>query len=110
MKYEKPYEYKRKGNEEQAGFNVRVNETIAEAESEMATTRPVQVPALQRALDSLKKGQKPIVERYKLIRLADRSEDGWNLVDEYTADTLATGVWGKLAELKDPELRRHAQS
>ena len=31
-RYEKPYEYKRKGNREQAAFNAKVDEAVAEVE------------------------------------------------------------------------------
>ena len=37
----------------------------------------------------LEEGLQMIAERQKLIKLADRSEFGWGLVAEYTADELA---------------------
>ncbi len=92
-KYDKPYAFKRKGNEEQAKFNAHIDESLAEVDDELAaasasTTAP---PALDRAKEALKKGRSIIAERQKLIRLADRSEYGWNVVDEYLADDLASG-------------------
>ena len=47
-----------------------------------------QVTSSQR-LESLKKGREAIAERQKLIKIADRSELGWAVVNEYTADELA---------------------
>ncbi len=94
-RYEKPYTYKRKGNEEQANFNARVDETLADAESDLALAvagpATATTPALQRVKESLKKGRSLMADRQKLIRLADRSEYGWQVVDEYTADDLAEG-------------------
>ena len=42
-KFEKPYTYRRKGNEEQAVFNSRLDETVAEAETELATACQIHV-------------------------------------------------------------------
>jgi hypothetical protein len=96
-KYEKPYTYKRKGNEEQATFNAKLDEKIAEAEVELAEAGPSTTPALQRAKDVLKQGRQLLAERQKLIKIADRSEHGWGVVAEYTTD--------KLAEDSDDEKR-----
>ena len=42
-------------------------------------------------MESLKEGEKLITARQKLIRIADRSEYGWNTVAEYEEDELANG-------------------
>ena len=76
-KFEKPYTYKRKGNEEQATFNAKLDEKIAEAEVELAEAGPSTSPALQRARDVLKQGRQLLAERQKLIKIAGRSEHGW---------------------------------
>ena len=44
---------------------------------------------IKAALESLKEGRALIAERQKLIKIADRSELGWAVVNEYTADELA---------------------
>ena len=87
VKLDKPFTYRRKGNEEQATFNSKVESAVAEAQAELDSipTSPVVV----RAQEALKRGTKLIEERQKLIKLADRSEFGWSVVDEYTADELA---------------------
>ena len=38
---------------------------------------------------ALKKGRQFISDRQKLVKIADRSEHGWGVVQEYTADDLA---------------------
>ena len=67
-RYEKPYSFKRKGNEEQASFNLKVDESLAEAEAELAETGPSTAPSFNRALQVLQKGRKLIAKHQKLIR------------------------------------------
>ncbi len=70
--HEKPYVFRKKGNEEQAGFNSHISENIAETDTELAGVAAS--PALERAQASLEKGKKLIAERQKLIRIVDRSK------------------------------------
>ena len=86
-RHEKPYQYRRKGNEEQASFNARVDEALADAQLELPGSGTS--PALERAIKALERGRRLIAERQKLIRIADRSDFGWSVVSEYTADELA---------------------
>ena len=90
-KYEKPYTYRQKGNEAQAIFNAKVDEALAQTESDLADvpSSPASTSAIHRVLESVQKGRALLEERQKLIRLADRSEHGWGMVDEYMADDLA---------------------
>ena len=44
-------------------FNAKLDETVAEAESELAEAGPTTAPALQRAMEALKKGRQLIAER-----------------------------------------------
>ena len=74
MRHEKPYQYKRKGNEEQARFNAKVDEASQ---------------ALERAHKAIDRGKRLIAERQKLIRIADSSDLKWNVTSEYTVDELA---------------------
>ena len=89
VRHDKPYAFRRKGNEEQASFNEKVEEVVAEAQAELSDVRSS--PALERAQESLAQGIKLLAERQKLIKIADRSEYGWGVVTEYTADELADG-------------------
>lgn len=45
-------------------------------------------PAVERAKESLRKGQRLLVARQKAIRIVDRSEYSWATVDEYEKDEL----------------------
>ena len=87
--YDKPYAFKRKGNEEQANFNTKLDKAIAEAEAELAKAGPSTTPSFQHGLQALQKGRKLIAEQQKLIEIADRSEHDWGVVAEYTTDELA---------------------
>ena len=69
---EKPFEFKKKGNEEQAHFNSRVEKKFQEAQDGKSTTA-----ATNQAKRHIEEGIKLIAERQKLIKLADRSEFGW---------------------------------
>ena len=88
-RYEKPYSFKQKGNEEQASFNSKVDESLAKAEAELAEAHPSTAPSFNRALQALQKGRKLITGCQKLIKIVDRSEHGWGVVAEYTTDELA---------------------
>ena len=87
VRVEKPFSFRRKGNEEQAVFNDRVEEAISDTQAELATVRSM--PAIEKMREALKKGAQLLAERQKLTKIADRSEFGWVVVTEYTADKLA---------------------
>ena len=84
---DKPYHYKKKAHEEQARFNAQVEESVQEAHDAFAAIEDS--PAIQRARDALGKGARLLADRQKLIKIADRSDNGWGVVAEYTADELA---------------------
>ena len=54
--------------------------------------------------DLIKEGKELIRTRQKLIRIADKSVDGWKVVDEYVSDDLASG------SEDDKRLRRARQT
>ena len=85
----KPYEYKRKSNQDQAAFDAKVDEAVAESEHQIEEAGPSTAPALEHAKEALKKGRQFISDRQKLVKIADRAEHGWGVVQEYTADELA---------------------
>ena len=62
-------------------------ESLTEVEVELGEAGTS--PALAKAKDTLAQGKKLLAEKQKLIRIADRSELGWGVVAEYTADELA---------------------
>ena len=53
--------------------------------------------------EALKKGRRLIAERQKLIKIADRSEHSWGVVQEYTADELAEDL-GDEKRLEEAEI------
>ena len=87
VRHDKPYTYKKKAHEEQAQFNAQVQGTIQEAQDAFAAVESS--PALHRAQEALERGARLLLERQKLIKIADRSANGWGVVAEYTADELA---------------------
>ena len=52
-------------------------------------TRAQETAALRSAKEQLQLGTKAIIKHQKLIRLADRSEYRWQLVEAYQQDKLA---------------------
>ena len=84
---EKPYQYKKKTHEEQAIFNDKLTEAIKEASTTLKEA--ADSPAVTRAKAALQEGAALLTERQKLIKIADRSANGWSVVAEYTADELA---------------------
>lgn len=94
---EKPYSFRYKGNEDQFYFNEKVVDTMdqSEVELEKAVSDPtVKTVAklsdvLDRAQKAVKEGKELLQQRQKHIKLADRSDHGWKVVQEYEADDLA---------------------
>ena len=87
VRHDKLYTYKKKAHEEQAQFNAQVQGTIQEAQDAFAAVESS--PALHRAQEALERGARLLLERQKLIKIADQSANGWGVVAEYTADELA---------------------
>ena len=85
VRHEKPYAWRKKGHEEQYSFNSRVKEAIGEELASSGLTDN----SLEKAAKALEKGRELLGECQKLIKIADRSELGWGVVAEYTADELA---------------------
>ena len=46
---------------------------------------------IKAAKEELEEGMKALLNRHKLIRIADRSELGWQVVDSYELDKVALG-------------------
>ena len=78
-RFDKPNVFEKRGNEEQASFNAKVDEALAQVESDLASIEagPVLTPEVQRVKDGIKRGRSLIDELQKLIRLADQSNHGW---------------------------------
>ena len=83
------YIFKKKSHEEQYKANSNIDKALHEAEIELEATvssDPAATSAVHRAKDALLRGRKLLAERQKLIKIADRSDLGWAVVSEYTAD------------------------
>ena len=86
------YTFKRKGNELQFQFNDRVADKVAAAAVAIGKAEPASGSSkalLDRAEKELKEGMNLLIHRQKVIKLADRSEAGWTVVEEYEGDDLA---------------------
>ena len=95
VRQDTPFVFKKKSHQEQAKVNDRIEESITEAETQLAEVAADAYEGSQLASkvesiqQSLKRGKKIVAERQKLLKIADRSEFGWAVVAEYTADELA---------------------
>ena len=82
--------FKKKSHQVQFDFNEQVTECIDNARDELRK-RPAHGTAVDKALKALDEGIELLATRQKLIKIADRSELGWKVVEEYEADELASG-------------------
>ena len=83
LKFEEQHQFKKKGNEDQFRFNLKVADAIDEAKEACSSQHLDKVHA------SLEKGEKLLLERQKHILLADKSDFGWSLIREYKRNDLA---------------------
>ena len=93
LKEDRTLVFREKGNEKQFLFNDNVKDQIDSAEKHLDLLEPsseAQKEALQKAKDELGKGLMLLAGRQKRIKLADRSEYGWAVIDEYEDDELAS--------------------
>ena len=79
-----PYVFKRKGNKFVFDFNKKIFN-----KQEQALTA-LKAKQYEKAKQELEEGTKLIAKRQKVIKLADKSEFGWETVNEYLADDLAS--------------------
>ena len=92
LKRDRGLEFKKKGHERQFLFNNEVKDKMDNATVAMQKVDPstkTNREALDEAKKELEEGIQLIAQRQKLIRLADRSEYGWDAVNEYEKDELA---------------------
>ena len=83
LKFDEPHRFKKRGNEDQYRFNLKVSDAIEEAKDACSARQFDKVHA------SLEKGEKLLTERQKHILLADKSDFGWSLIREYKRNDLA---------------------
>jgi len=75
LKFQEPHEFKRKANEDQYKFNLKVAETFDSAKSAEKSN-------LEKLKSDLEEGEELLVEWQKHILLADKSEYGWSTVED----------------------------
>lgn len=81
------YTFKRKSCEEQFVFNAKVEEKFMDIEDNLSTPS---ADTIKKAKDYVSEGKDLIKHRQKLIKMADGSELGWKIVQEYEANPLAS--------------------
>ena len=82
LKYNEPHKFKKRANEDQYKFNLKMPEMIDSAKS------AAQKSQLEKVKSDLE-GEKLLNERQKHILLTDKSEFGWGTVNEYKQHDLA---------------------
>ena len=93
LKRDRGYEFKKKGHEKQYLFNDDIKDKLDSAAAMVAKVTSTNVKdkkALDNTTKELREGVDTILVRQKLIRLANRSEFGWDAVNEYETDELAS--------------------
>ena len=87
------YQFRRKGNEEQFKFNSAVEEHFDAAKKELGKLEPrgeAEKKIVEHMKAHLDEGTKTIAVRQKHIKIADRSDLGWAVVEAYMDDELAS--------------------
>ena len=83
LKHSEPHKFKRKANEDQYKFNLKLGKTLDNVKS------AAQKSQLEKLKSELDEGEELLLERQKDILLADKSESGWFTVEEYKKHDLA---------------------
>ena len=94
MRLERAPEFKKKGHERQYAFIEGVKDHVDAASQILSKLKPAddrEEATVKAAMEELEQGRKALLARQKLIRIADRSELGWQVVDAYEPDELASG-------------------
>ena len=89
LKYQEPHKFKRRANEDQYKFNLKLAGPIDSAKSAAERLQ------LEKVKTDFAEGEKLLVERQKYILLADKSEPGWSNVDKYKQHYLVDNSDGK---------------
>lgn len=86
------YTFRRKGNEEQHKVNSQVLDRLRDADGYLKdAARTNDIAAVVSAQGKIAEGIDIVTHRQKLVKLADSSESGWRVVQEYEAHPLADG-------------------
>ena len=94
MQWEQAPEFKKKGHKKQYNFIEDVKDCVESASDLLAKVKLASTQesaTIQAAKEELEAGIKALEARQKLIRIVDRSELGWQVVEAYESDGLASG-------------------
>ena len=83
LKHSEPHKFKRKANEDQYKFNLKLGETLDNAKT------AAQKSQLEKVKSELDEGEKLLLKCQKHILLADKSKSGCLTVEEYKKHDLA---------------------
>ena len=84
-------QFQQKGHKEQFRFNADIQDHMATAFRHLEKLAPPDKdkPIVEKAIKELQEGASSLMERQKLIRFADRAENGWDTVAEYVGNSFA---------------------
>ena len=82
------YTFQKKGNKIQYEVNRDVYAKIKDADAQL-DRKSVSTRNIQKASASIREGMEMLIDRNKLILLADSSEGGWETVNQYTRKCIA---------------------
>ena len=82
LKFKEPQRFKKKANKNQYRFNSKLSDVLPKAKSSCSSQK------LDKVKESLDKGESLLAERQKHILLADKSEFGWMVIQEYKKNDL----------------------
>ena len=94
IRREKLPEFRKKGHEKQYFFIEEIKDRVETASGLLVKIKPADerdTALMEAASEELEAGSKALLARQKLIRMADRSELGWQVVNAYESDELASG-------------------
>jgi hypothetical protein len=86
------HKFKRRGNEEQFKHNNKILSKIKEADNVLDANNPSQ-EGISKAKEKLAEGMSLLNNRQKIIKIADSSDIGWRVVQEYEAHPLADACY-----------------
>ncbi|CAC5365114.1 unnamed protein product [Mytilus coruscus] len=82
------YEFKRKGNKEQHEINIKIIKKMKEAKSNLHDS-PMRNDQIDSATQRIGEGIDLLTHRQTFVKMADQSESGWKMVEEYQTNSLA---------------------
>ena len=91
-KRDRPYEFRKKGHQEQYLFNAEVADRVETATRKLQKLAPAgekEKKIVEETLEEFKEGTNAIAERQKHIRIADQSKFHWQTVEAYKSAGIA---------------------